>query len=155
MRITEIISNIYCYVATIKVKHGKSNTTTRTIIYADGISQARALLVASYGENSVLAISRITDSKLDETVPNRTNARLAPEPIPRVLPTTYTHKLAQNALVNQMKRNALHVKPTIDDLIAAQDKFEGEQKRIDREYDSALKDRYKWAEIRKRRNNFS
>ena len=148
MRINEIISNIYYYVATIKVKHGKSNTTSRTIIYADGMSQARALLVASYGENSVLTLSRVNDSQLDETVPNRTKVLQTP----KVLPTTYTHKLAQNALVNQMKRNALHVKPTIDDLRAAQDKFEGEQKRIDREYDSALKDRYKWAEIRKRRN---
>jgi hypothetical protein len=152
VRITEIISNIYCYVATIKVKNGKSNTTTRTIIYADGISQARALLIASYGENSVLAISHINDSKLDETFPNRTTSPQATKLIPRILPTTYTHKLAQNALVNQMKRNALHVKPTIDDLRAAQDKFETEQKRVNREYEEALKDRYKWAEIRKRRN---
>ncbi len=67
--------------ATIKVKRGKSNTTKRTIIYADGLSQARALLIASYGENSVLAISRITNIQLDETVPNRTIPRLAPEPI--------------------------------------------------------------------------
>ncbi len=147
MRITEIISNIYCYVATIKVKHGKSNTTTRTIIYADGMSQARALLVASYGENSVLAISRITDSQLDETVPNRT----IPQPIPRVLPTAYKHKLAQKALLKQLKRNKLHVKPTIDDLRAANNELNVQQKRVNREYEEALKDRAKWAEIRKRR----
>jgi hypothetical protein len=78
-------------VATIKVKNGKSNTTTRTIIFADGMSQARALLVASYGENSVLAISRINDSKLDEAVPYRTTRiptqTQATKPIPSVLPT--------------------------------------------------------------------
>ena len=96
MRITEIISNIYCYVATIKVNHGKSNTTSRTIIYADGMSQARALLIASYGENSVLAISRIIDSKLDETVPNRTKVLQTP----KVLPAAYKHKLAIKALLN-------------------------------------------------------
>ncbi len=151
MRITEIILNIYCYVATIKVKRGKSNTTKRTIIYADGLSQARALLIASYGENSVLAISRITNIQLDETVPNRTIPRLAPEPIQWILPKAYTQKLAQKVLINQMKRNALQVKPTIDDLRVAQDKFEGEQKRIDRAYDEALKDKEKWAEIRKRK----
>ncbi len=148
MRITEIISNIYCYVATIKVKHGKSNSTTRTIIFADGISQARALLVASYGENSVLAISRIIDSQLDETVPNRT----IPQPIPRVFPTTYKHKLAQKALLNQQKRNQLHVKPTIDDLRAANNELDVQQKRVNREYENEIKDREKWAEIRKRRN---
>jgi len=147
VRITEIVSNIYCYVATIKVKHGKSNTTTRTIIYADGISQARALLVASYGENSVLAISRITDSQLDETVPNRT----IPQPIPRVLPTAYKHKLAQKALLNQLKRNKLHVNPTIDDLRAANNELAVQQKRVNREYENENKDRQKWAEIRKRR----
>lgn len=150
MHITEIILNIHCYAATIKVKNGKSNTTTRTIIYADGISQARSLLIASYGENSVLAISRINDSKLDEAVLNGTTPRLAPKPVPRILPTDYTRALAQKALFNQMKRNALHVKPTIDDLRAAHDDFETEQKRVNRSYEKALKDREKWAAIRKR-----
>ena len=142
MRITEIVSNIYCYVATIKIQHGKSNTTTRTIIYADGISQARALLVACYGENAVLAISRITDSQLDETVPNRTKVLQTP----KVLPTAYKHKLAQKALLNQLKRNKLHVKPTFDDLRAANNELDVQQKRMNREYKNQLK----WAEIRKR-----
>ena len=147
MRITEIISNIYCYVATIKVKHGKSTTTTRTIIFADSMSQARFLLVASYGENSVLAISRITDSQLDEAVPNRT----IPQRIPRVLPTAYKHKLGQKALLNQLKRNKLLVNPTIDDLCAVKSELDIQQKRMNREYENEIKDRAKWAEIRKRR----
>ncbi len=46
-----------------------------------------------------------------------------------------------------MKRNALQVKPTIDDLKAAKSDLEAEQKRIDREYEN----KQKWAEIRKRR----
>ena len=89
----------------------------------------------------------IIDSQLDETVPNRTKVLQTP----KLLPKAYTHKLAQNALVNQMKRNSLKVKPTIDDLRAAQDKFEGEQKRVNREYEESLKDSEKWAAIRKRR----
>ena len=88
---------------------------------------------------------------MNQVVPNRTTSAEYTKPIPRILPTAYTHKLAQNALLAQMKRNALQVKPTIDDLRAAQDKFETEQKRIDREYDEWAEDKLKWAEIRKRR----
>lgn len=160
MKITEIVNGVHSYVATVRVKRGKTTTTAKTIIYAENATQARNLLSAMYGDNSVVSVSKVAESDLNETnlnqvVPNRTNPRPTPaqvlKPVPRILPTAYTHKLAQNALLAQMKRNALQVKPTIDDLRAAQDKFEGEQKRIDRAYDEALKDRYKWAEIRKRR----
>jgi hypothetical protein len=160
MKITEIVNGVHCYVATVRVKRGKTTTTAKTIIYAESITQARNLLSAMYGDNSLVSVSKVSVSELDEAnlsqaVPNRTTPRSsqtqATKPIPRVLPTAYTHKLAQNALLAQMKRNALHVKPTIDDLRAAQDKFETEQKRIDRAYDEALRDREKWAEIRKRR----
>ncbi len=151
MKITEIVNGVQCYVATVRMKSGKTTTTAKTIIYAENITQAKNLLSAMYGDDSVVSVSKVSESDLNETVPHRTTPRLAPKSVPTILPTAYTHKLAQDALVNQMKRNALHVRPTIDDLRAAQDDFEGEQKRIDREYDEALKDRYKWAEIRKRR----
>jgi hypothetical protein len=155
MKITEIVNGVHSYVATVRIKRGKSTTTAKTIIHAENITLARNLLSAMYGDDSVVSVSKVSESDLNETVPNRTTPRptptQVPKPIPRVLPTTYAHKLAQNALLAQMKRNALQVKPTIDDLRAAQDKFETEQKRIDRAYDEALKDRYKWAEIRKRR----
>ncbi len=146
MRITEIISNIYCYVATINVKRGKSNTTTRTIIYADGMSQARALLVACYGENSVLTISHISDSKLDETASNITKVFHTS----KVLPIAFKHKLVQKVLLNQKKRNKLHVKPTIDDLRVVNNELDAQQKRVNREYENEIKDRAKWDEIRKR-----
>jgi hypothetical protein len=160
MKITEIVNGVHSYVATVRIKRGKTTTTAKTIIHAESITQARNLLSAMYGDNSVFSVSKVAESDLNETnlnqvVPHRTIPRLTPtqvtKPIPRVLPTAYTHKLAQNVLLAQMKRNALQVKPTIDDLRAAQDKFETEQKRIDRAYDEALKDREKWAEIRKRR----
>ena len=147
MKITEIVNGIYCFTAIVRAVNGKSRTTARTMIFADGISQARALLSSMYGKDNVLSVSRVSEAHLDEAVPNGT----AKNSVPRILPTAYTHKLAQNALLAQMKHNALQVKPTIDDLRAAQDKFEGEQKRIDRAYDEKLKDREKWAEIRKRR----
>ena len=164
MKITEIVNAVHCYVATVRAKRGKTTTTVKTIIHAENATQARNLLSLMYGDESVVSVTKVNESDLHETylnqaVPNRTTApqaprpaqTQAPKPVPRILPTAYTHKLAQNALLAQMKRNALHVKPTIDDLRAAQDKFEGEQKRIDRDYDEAMKDRYKWAEIRKRR----
>jgi len=160
MKITEIVNGVHCYVATVRAKRGKTTTTAKTIIYAESTTQARNLLSLMYGDDSVVSVTKVNQSDLHETylnqaVPNRTIPRpaqtQAPKLVPRILPTAYTHKLAQNALLAQMKRNALHVKPTIDDLRAAQDKFEGKQKRIDRAYDEALKDRYKWAEIRKRR----
>ena len=165
MKITEIVNGVHSYVATVRIKRGKTTTTAKTIIHAESITQARNLLSAMYGDNSVVSVSKVSESDLSEsnlnetnlikTVPNRTIPRLTPtqvpKPVPKVLPTAFTHKLAQNALLAQMRRNALQVKPTIDDLRAAQDKFETEQKRIDRAYDEALKDRYKWAEIRKRR----
>lgn len=156
MKITEIVNGVHCYVATVRLKRGKTTNTAKTIIFAENATQARNLLSLMYGDNSVVSVSKVSEADLNETninqaVPNRTIPRADEKPVPRVLPTAYTKKLAQNALLNQMKRNALQVTPTIDDLRAAQDDFEIEQKRIDREYDEAVKDREKWAEIRKRR----
>ncbi len=156
MKITEIVNGIHCYVATVRAKSGKTTATAKTIIFAENATQARNLLTAMYGDDSVVSVNKVSESDLNETnlpkaVPNRTTQRPVPKPVPRVLPTAYTHKLAQDALVNQMKRNALQLKPTIDDLKAAKSDFEVEQKRIDRAYDEALKDKEKWAAIRKRR----
>jgi hypothetical protein len=147
MKITEIINGIYCFQATVKGNHGKSSTTAKTIVFADGINQARALLGAMYGDENVVSVNRITERQISEAVPNRTKP-LA-QRVPRILPTEYAHSLAQKALLNQMKRNALHVKPTVDDLRAAKSDFEAEQKRVNREYEDAVNDRFKWARIRK------
>ena len=162
MKITEIVNGVHCYVATVRIKRGKSTTTAKTITFAENPTQARNLLSAMYGDNSVVSVSKVSESDLNETnlnqtVPFRTTPRptptQVPKPIPRILPTAYTHKLAQKALLNQLKRNKLHVKPTIDDLKAAKGDFEAEQKSINREYEDALNDRVKWAGIRKRRNS--
>jgi nicotinic acid mononucleotide adenylyltransferase len=155
MKITEIVNGIHSYVATVRIKRGKTATTAKTIIYAENATQARNLLSLIYGDDSVVSVSKVSESDLNEAVPNGTIPRSiqsqSSKPVPRILPKAYTHKLAQNALLNQMKRNALQVRPTIDDLRAAQDEFEGEQRRLDREYEDAVNDRAKWAEIRKRR----
>jgi hypothetical protein len=151
VKIKEIINCVQSFAATVRIKGGKTTTPSKTIIYAENATQARYLLSAMYGDDSVVSVSKVSESDLSEAVPNRTIPRADEKPVSRVLPTAYSHKLAQNALLSQMKQNALQAKPTVDDLRIAQDDFETEQKRVDREYDEALKDRYKWAEIRKRR----
>jgi hypothetical protein len=102
LKIKEIVCDFHCYVVAVRIKRGKTTSTAKTIIYAENTTQARNLLSAIYGENSVVSITKIFESDLNETVPNGTNPRLAPKPIPRILPTDYTHALAQKALFNQM-----------------------------------------------------
>ncbi len=137
MKITEIVNGIYTYSATVRVKRGKSQTTARTIVFADGVSQARAMLAAMYGDDAVVSVTRIYESHLTETIPNRKKPAI--QQLPKVLPTAHIRKLVQNALLNQMKRNALQVKPTIDDLRAAKEEFDTEQKRANLDYEEAVK----------------
>jgi hypothetical protein len=96
-----------------------------------------------YGDDSVISVSKVPESDLSETVSKRSKPNL----VPQVLPTEYAHDLAQKLLLKQLKQNALQVKPSLDDLRAAQSDFEAEQKRVNRDYENKLK----WAEIRKRR----
>ena len=146
MRITEIIKNIYCYAATIRAKQANSTLTAKTIIWANGIAEARALLAAMYGADCVVSVTRVTQDQLSEAVPNGTRPQATPKPTPQLLPTAMKRNQAQRWLLAQMKRNAAQVKPTKHDLKIAQDDFETEQKRINLEYENVLK----WAEIRKR-----
>ena len=143
MRITEIIKNIYCYAAVIRAKQANTTLTVKTVIWANGILEARTLLAAMYGADSVVSVTRVTQDQLSEAVPNGTQRQA----LPTLLPNVYKHELAQKTLVNQMKLNSLRVKPTIDDLEVARSDHEAAQKRVNREYDSRLK----WAAIRKRR----
>ncbi len=147
MKVIEIVNGIHCYVATVRIKRGKSTTTAKTIIYAENATQARNVLSAMYGDDSVISVSKVSESDLSETVSKRSKPNL----VPQVMPTEYTHDLAQKRLLNQMKRKALHVKPTGHDLKVAQSDFEIEQKRVNREYNEAMRDTEKWVEIRKRR----
>jgi hypothetical protein len=70
---------------------------------------------------------------------------------PRVFPNRYKRDVVQKFLLKQLKRNAMIIRPTSDDLVAARSDFEAEQKRVDREYEKRAADKLKWAEIRKRR----
>ena len=149
MRITEIIKNIYCYAATIRAKQANSTLTVKTVIWANGILEARALLSAMYGADSVVSVTRVTHDQVNESVPNGAGPQDTPKPAPQLLPTALKRNQAQRWLLAQMKQKSLRIKPTNHDLALAQDDFDIEQKRINLDYDNALK----WAEIRKRNAN--
>lgn len=121
--------------------------TVKTIVYADGISQARAMLSEIFDDSNVISVSRISDAEINES------SFVTPDQIinPRVFPNRYKRDLAQKLLLQQLKRNAMIVRPTADDLEAARSDFEAEQKHVDREYEKWAEDKLKWAGIRKRR----
>lgn len=143
MKVIEIVNGIHCYVATVRIKRGKSTTTAKTIIYAESITQARTLLSSMYGDDSVISVKKVAESDLNEAAPKRPKSN----PVSQVMPTEYIHDLAQKLLLKQLKQNALNVKPTVHDLKVAQSDFEIEQKRVNREYEN----KQKWDEVRKRR----
>ncbi len=146
MHINEIVGGISGFLATIRVKRGKSSVTVKTIIFADGIGQARAMLSEIFDDSNVMSVSRISDAEINET------SLVSADQIinPRVFPNRYKRDLAQKLLLQQLKRNAMIVRPTANDLKAARSDFEAEQKRVDREYEKWAEDKLKWAEIRKR-----
>jgi hypothetical protein len=147
LRIDEVISGINRYLATVRVKRGKSSTTVKTIVYADGISQARAMLSEIFDDSNVMSVSRISDAEINET------SLVSADQIinPRVFPNRYKRDVAQKLLLKQLKRNAMIVRPTADDLEAARSDFEAEQKLVDREYEKWAEDKLKWDKIRQRR----
>ena len=147
LKIDEIMSGIGRYLATVRVKRGKSSMTVKTVVFADGISQARAMLSEIFDDSNVMSVSRISDAEINET------SLVSPDQIinPRVFPNRYKRDVAQKLLLQQLKRNAMIIRPTTDDLEAARSDFEAEQKRVDREYEKWAEDNLKWAEIRNRR----
>ena len=151
MKITEIVNGVYCYLAIVRSKRGKTISTAKTIIYAESTAQARNLLSLLYGDDSVISVSKVSKSDLNETsvnqfVANQTTTPQATKPISRILPTAYKDILAKKALLRLMKRNSLKIKPTVDDLKSAYNDFDAEQKRVNGEYENKLK----WDEIRYR-----
>ena len=99
MKITEILENIHCYLAVIKIRNKSSNASVKTLICADGLFQAKALLSSMYGEDSIISVIRITEKNHD-TSPSHSISISSP------LPTSYKHNLAKKALTRLMKRNS-------------------------------------------------
>ena len=59
MKADEFLKKYNKYSATVKVKIGGNSSSVNTVIFADTVAQARALLQASYGDKSVVSINKI------------------------------------------------------------------------------------------------
>ena len=57
MKINEVVTQLQLYTATVRAKIDDSVWTLKTGIYAEGMAQAKHLLTAIYGEDSVLSLS--------------------------------------------------------------------------------------------------
>jgi hypothetical protein len=56
MRIAEVTNPMHTYTAAVRVSVGGSALIVRTQVQADGITQARALLLHLYGQGNVLSV---------------------------------------------------------------------------------------------------
>ena len=59
MKADDFLKKYNKYSATVKVKVGGNSTSVNTVIFADNMTQARALLQATYGEKSVISVNKI------------------------------------------------------------------------------------------------
>ena len=57
MRIVEVTNQLRTFTASVRVSVSGSTSIVRTQVQADGITQARALLLHLYGVGNVLTIS--------------------------------------------------------------------------------------------------
>ena len=56
MRIDEITNGLQTFIATVRVANGSGFTAAKTAVLAEGLMQARAILVRIFGEGNVLAV---------------------------------------------------------------------------------------------------
>ena len=56
MRINEITNGLQTFFATVRVENNSGLATAKTAVLADGLMEARAILVRVFGEGNVLAV---------------------------------------------------------------------------------------------------
>ena len=56
MRIDEITDGLQTFIATVRVANGSGFTAAKTAVHADGLMQARAILIRIFGDGNVLAV---------------------------------------------------------------------------------------------------
>ena len=57
MRVVEVTHQLRTFTASVRVSVGGSRIVVRTHVQADGVTQARALLLHLYGVGNVLALN--------------------------------------------------------------------------------------------------
>ena len=66
MKINEVTTNLNTYVATVRVVLRNVTTMAKTHVIADGINQARMLLLHLYGEGNVFSVQVLMDKDVTE-----------------------------------------------------------------------------------------
>lgn len=76
MKINEFTTNLYTYVATVRVVLRNGTTMAKTHVIADGANQARMLLMHLYGEGNVFSVQALMDESLTEGTKTLTASEL-------------------------------------------------------------------------------
>ncbi|MDO9277883.1 MAG: hypothetical protein Q7U05_04915 [Polaromonas sp.] len=76
MKINEVTTNLNTYVATVRVVLRNGTTMAKTHVIADGINQARMLLMHLYGESNVLLLQAVIDKDMTEGTKTLTASEL-------------------------------------------------------------------------------
>ena len=76
MKINEVTSNLNTYEATVRIVLRNRKTMVKTHVIADGIHQARMLLMHLYGENNVLSVQTLMIKAVKEGTKTLTASEL-------------------------------------------------------------------------------
>ena len=76
MKINEFTTNLNTYVATVRVVLRNGLTMAKTHVVADGINQARMLLMHLYGEGNVFSVQVLIDEGVTEGTKTLTASEL-------------------------------------------------------------------------------
>ncbi len=76
MKINEFTTNLNTYVATVRVVLRNGTTMAKTHVIADGVNQARMLLMHLYGEGNVLSVQAVMDQDVKEGTKTLTASEL-------------------------------------------------------------------------------
>ncbi len=76
--LSEVLSPLQAFRATVRVQAAGVSLTARTLIHAEGVRQARALLARVYGAGNVLALQRVQEANIAEATqaPNPADAQI-------------------------------------------------------------------------------
>ena len=76
MLINEIANNLNTYIATVRVVLRDGIANAKTQIVADGITQARSMLIRIYGIGNVLSLQIVTDEGVTEATKTLSSGEL-------------------------------------------------------------------------------
>lgn len=76
MKINEVTNNLNTYVSTVRVALRNGTTMAKTHVIADGVNQARMLLMHLYGEGNVFSVQALMDESVKEGTKTLTASEL-------------------------------------------------------------------------------